>query len=188
MTIPSEPICEQALAEAIEFFERASGRNFAQADDPSERTYDGIENIGKRIVIAIDDCYDISSITVGETELTSDQYRILPKLVGLALPVEAIEFLTCVPRGKDVLTISAKFGWPITPASVTSAILKLAVVRIPRPASSSETAGPVQSRKIGDRSITYASSSNGSTGFQSAQGAETEALRVAQGFRRVPYA
>lgn len=187
MTVPGEPVLELALGEAIEIFERASGRSFDQTEELAERTYDGIGNVGKRIVIAIDDCYELDSVAVGETELTTDQYRVLPKLAGTDKPVEAIEFLDCVPRGVDIITINAKYGWPVTPPLVSRSILKLAVVRVPQ-STSNEVTGPIQSRKIGDRSISYGTTSSGSTGFQAGHGAETESIKAATSYRRIPYA
>ncbi|HLO97247.1 MAG TPA: hypothetical protein VK171_01520 [Fimbriimonas sp.] len=185
MTTPANDVLDQALEEAIEIVKRASGRSFIPEGSATTKTFDGIENVGRRIIVPIQDCDTPDSVVIGTTELVEDtDYRLLPKNRKAGEPVEALEFLTSTPRGKDVLEIESVYGWPETPKVIHRAVIRLAAALIPRSYADPSAGGAVAERKIGDRQIKYV---EGSNGFIPRDSAEREAMKIAVAMRRVPY-
>ncbi|MBS1725366.1 MAG: hypothetical protein JST51_01500 [Armatimonadetes bacterium] len=184
---PSEDILAAAIEDGIETAERLTRRVFSSSGNSETRTYDGITgNIGKDRIVEIDDCYDLTAVSVDGNDLTEDtDYVLLPRRRRDGKPIEAIQFIgSTTPFKVGSLSVAATFGWETLPATIKKAILDIAAVSILK--TNSAATGQVIQRKIGDRQIIYGVS-QAQRSHTSEEIEEAAVLNLIK-FQREPYA
>lgn len=176
-----------ALAEAVEWAEGYTGRVFITSDSSETRKYDVVGPQNGNVICQIQDAWDITAVSVGTgSALTEDtDFELLPINSRSGWAYEAVRFLTSSPYGTKNVNITGKFGWQAVPGAVSGAILKYAAGIISGGITAGSGGAAIR-RKIGDREVQFAGTSNGF-----GEGAEGElkkqAARALDPYVRVPY-
>jgi len=180
---------ENAIAEAVYWAERYTGRTFTTSDSSETRKYDAIQPQSGYTLVEIEDANTITAVSVGTgSALTLDtDYDLLPLPLRSGNPYEAVRFLRSVPNGAKAINVTGKFGWSAVPGAVKQAIIIYAAASVVSGIESG-SGGSAQRRKIGDREVQYAVSVV-ATEFGIGNGASMRqrAASMLAPFVRVPY-
>jgi hypothetical protein len=146
-----------AIADAIYWAERFTGRTFTTSDSSETRKYDAYQPQNINTLVEIEDAFLVSSvsITTGSALTLDTDYDLLPWPRRSGTPSECIRFLRSMPSGAKQVNVTGKFGWSAVPGSVSQAVLVYAAGTIVSGIDSG-SGGATQRRKIGDREVQYA--------------------------------
>ena len=177
-----------ALADAIYWAERFTGRTFITSDSSETRKYDAIQPQNGYTLVDIEDANTITAVSIGTgSALTLDtDYNLLPLPLRSGNPYEAVRFLRSVPNGAKAISVTGKFGWSAVPASVSQAIMIYAAGNIVSGIESG-SGGSAQRRKIGDREVQYANPAESAFGIGNGAAMRQRAASILAPFVRVPY-
>ena len=180
---------ENAIAEAVYWAERYTGRTFTTSDSSETRKYDAYQPQNINTLVEIEDAFLVSSvsITTGSALTLDTDYDLLPWPRRSGTPSECIRFLRSMPSGAKQVNVTGKFGWSAVPGSVKQAIIIYAAASVVSGIESG-SGGSAQRRKIGDREVQYAVSVV-ATEFGIGNGASMRqrAASMLAPFVRVPY-
>jgi hypothetical protein len=178
-----------AIADAIYWAERFTGRTFTTSDSSETRKFDALQPQNQYTTVEVSDCHSVTSVIIGTgSALTNNEdYELLPHPRRTSDPIEAIMFLKARPSLPKEISVTAKYGWSAVPGSVKQAIIIYAAGTIVSGIDSG-SGGATQRRKIGDREVQYAVSVV-PTQFGVGNGAamRQQAAGMLAPFVRVPY-
>ena len=145
-----KPQVDEWIAMMERFVEQETGRVFIADTTATEKKYDG----DGKIQLFLDECVDVSKLTIDDTEISSDDYLLYPTN---ELPKTRIKLKDdaglIFNEGEQNVSVEAKWGYSIDcPPDISFATMILVVGIIN---FSGEMEGEIKSEKIGDYSVTY---------------------------------
>jgi len=177
-----------AVADAIFWAERFTGRTFTTSDSSETRKYDATQPQNEYTLVEIEDANTITAVTIGTgSALTLDtDYDLLPLPLRSGNPYECVRFLRSRPYGPKEIRVTGKFGWSAVPGSVYQAIVIYAAGTIVSGIDSG-LGGSAARRKIGDREVQYANPTASVFGTGNGAAMRQQAAGMLAPFVRVPY-
>jgi len=145
-----EPQVSEWIAQVESFIEKTTGRVFIADAVASEKIYDGN---GEQDLF-IDECVEVSKVTIDDTELLSANYLKYP---ASELPITRLKIKNtsalCFTKGEQNIKVEAKWGYSVAcPADIAFAALVLVAGIIN---FSGIMEGEIKSETIGAYSVTY---------------------------------
>jgi hypothetical protein len=138
-----EPQVEQWIGQMTKYIETYTGRTFSEADEATERVYDG----NNRDLLMVDDFTELETVEAGDREI---EVKIHP---ANTLPKYALYTESRFPRGRQNITVTAKWGYGLPPEDIKHActVLVSGIVQ------AHTGAGIKASESIGNYSVSYTS-------------------------------
>ena len=145
-----KPQVEEWIAIMERFVEQETSRVFIADTIASEKKYDG----DGKIQLFLDECVEISKLTIDDTEISSDDYLLYPTN---ELPKTRIKLKDdaglIFNEGEQNVKVEGKWGYSVEcPPDISFATMILVVGIIN---FSGEMEGEIKSEKIGDYSVAY---------------------------------
>jgi hypothetical protein len=177
-----------AIADAIYWAERFTGRTFTTSDSSETRKYDAYQPQNINTLVEIEDAFLVTSIsiTTGSALTLDTDYDLLPWPRRSGTPSECIRFLRSMPSGAKQVNVTGKFGWSAVPGSVKQAIIIYAAGNIVSGIDSGSGGSPSR-RKLGDREVQYANPTSSIYGTGNGAAMKQQAAGMLAPFVRVPY-
>lgn len=148
------------------FIYRYTGRRFDKAENPTTRKYDG----NGRIRMEIDDCTEVSKLTIYGIEVTAEGYFLYPGNEPVKNAIELNQYISAMRNsrsgnfltfdaGQQNVEVTGKFGWDEVPADIALAATKL-VGGIIKEAVGDKDIKEVTREMLGDYQADYAAVSD----------------------------
>lgn len=136
------------------YINRVTNRNFDAAPAESTKVYDG----NNTTRLEIDNCYDLNGVTVTNQETSAVTTLSVYEYPSNGTVVDWLETDNITDneqyfrKGKQNVSVTAKFGYPATPNQIEHACTVLVAGIV---LAQTNQQGEVKSEKIGDYSVTY---------------------------------